>query len=179
MSDLTDSLAKDIPALRAFARTLVASRTAADDLVAACLKDAVEWSAARDGAADIKIRLFRHLYRLFCRRHFDESALPSFSGSVAMPADGESTRDVGVGRVEAALQDLPYEWRAALALIIMQGLRADEAGKILDIPAVAARDRARRGQLMLKEILYGDLISWRGQAGRKKPGNPPGDGEER
>jgi RNA polymerase sigma factor (sigma-70 family) len=55
--------------------------------------------------------------------------------------------------VEAALQRLPEEFRAAVVLCDVAGLSYQEIGEALDVPVGTVRSRIHRGRALLREVL--------------------------
>lgn len=62
--------------------------------------------------------------------------------------DGDARR-----AVEAAVADLPEEFRHAVLLRDLQGLSYEEIGEILDVPPGTVRSRIHRGRLILQQRL--------------------------
>lgn len=57
------------------------------------------------------------------------------------------------GRVRAAVQELPEEFRDAVILRDMQGLSYEEVAEVLGVPAGTVRSRIHRGRLLLQQVL--------------------------
>lgn len=55
--------------------------------------------------------------------------------------------------LKEALNELPVDFRAALVLVDLQGLKYQEAAQALDIPEGTAKSRVARARGMLKKIL--------------------------
>ena len=55
--------------------------------------------------------------------------------------------------LKEALKELPVDFRAALVLVDLQGLKYQEAAQALDIPEGTAKSRVARARGMLKKIL--------------------------
>jgi RNA polymerase sigma-70 factor, ECF subfamily len=55
--------------------------------------------------------------------------------------------------VQAALLDLPYEFREAVVLCDVVGLTYDEIAESVGIPIGTVRSRIHRGRRLLKELL--------------------------
>ena len=62
-------------------------------------------------------------------------------------------------RVEAALADLPPDYRAAVVLRDVEGLSAREAAQVLDIGEAALKSRLHRGRVLLRQLLEEYLLS--------------------
>lgn len=63
--------------------------------------------------------------------------------------DREADREA----VQAALNQLPVEWRMAVALVDLEGYSYDEAAGILKIPAATLGVHVFRGRMKLKKLL--------------------------
>ena len=59
-------------------------------------------------------------------------------------------------QVHAALATLPFEQRAALVLVDMEGRSVDEAAAILEVPPGTVKSRCSRGRARLAPILAGN-----------------------
>ncbi|MDQ4132287.1 MAG: sigma-70 family RNA polymerase sigma factor [Actinomycetota bacterium] len=55
--------------------------------------------------------------------------------------------------VQAALADLPSDYRAAVVLCDVVGLSYDEIGRALDVPVGTVRSRIHRGRALLRKAL--------------------------
>ena len=69
---------------------------------------------------------------------------------------GERTDTADVQRsVEAAIQDLPEEFREAVLLRDLNGLSYEEIGKIIQCPVGTVKSRVNRGRIRLQKMLRG------------------------
>ena len=78
--------------------------------------------------------------------------------------------------VTAALQQIPYEQRAALVLVDMMGYAVDEAAEVLEVPPGTIKSRCARGRARLLPLL-GHLRNR--QAGGNVGGTEEGGGKPR
>ncbi len=67
-------------------------------------------------------------------------------------ADPTSTHETSLD-VIAALQQIPYEQRAALVLVDMMGYSVDDAAEVLDVPPGTIKSRCARGRARLAPLL--------------------------
>lgn len=67
-------------------------------------------------------------------------------------ADPTALHEVALD-VTAALQQLPYEQRAALILVDMMGYGVDEAARVLKVPTGTVKSRCARGRARLAPLL--------------------------
>ena len=57
-------------------------------------------------------------------------------------------------RITEAVQALPEAFRVTILLVIVDGLRYDEAADILGVPAGTVRSRMKRGRTLLQKALW-------------------------
>lgn len=70
------------------------------------------------------------------------------------PAPDEVLAEVRLGEdVQAALLQLPYDFREAVVLCDVVGLTYDEIAEAVGIPVGTVRSRIHRGRKMLREVL--------------------------
>jgi RNA polymerase sigma-70 factor (ECF subfamily) len=79
----------------------------------------------------------------------DDEALDSLAPKSADPT---SRHEVSLD-VSAALQQLPFEQRAALILVDMMGYAVDDAARVLDVPSGTIKSRCARGRARLAPLL--------------------------
>ena len=100
----------------------------------------------------------RNLYVSYCRSRMleDVHALDSIglwpSGCPSSPFEETAGHELGV-RLEAALAELPLQYREALLLVAIEGLTPSEAAQVCGVSGEAMRQRLSRGRAMLAERL--------------------------
>lgn len=82
----------------------------------------------------------------------------SMTDDAAFDAVAPKGPDMAAGRetaldVTAALQQLPFEQRAALILVDMMGYAVEDAAKVLEVPAGTVKSRCARGRARLAPLL--------------------------
>ena len=90
------------------------------------------------------------------RRRRPEAALPDEPDWVLPPTSGADealATEVLPDDVQAAIQRLPEDFRAAVVLCDVVGLSYQEIGKSLGIPVGTVRSRIHRGRALLREVL--------------------------
>lgn len=151
-----EGLGELMPRLRRFARALTGNQDDADDLVQLSLERALskrsQWDASR--------RLDSWLYGIVRNAWIDEVRSRRRSQGVFAPEVlGER---VGVDTmqhymtglsVEAAMQLLPPDQRAAIALVLIEGLSYREAASVLEVPMGTLTSRLARGREALQATL--------------------------
>ena len=144
-----------LPRLRRLGRVLARDGADADDLVQLTLERALARRAQwRPGTS-----LASWMFRIMKNAWIDESRSRTRRGGVFLPQEaGEGVGDTGaealdarlaLGEVERALARLPDEQRAAVALVLVEGLSYQEAAQVLEIPAGTLTSRLVRGRLAL------------------------------
>ena len=99
----------------------------------------------------IAMNLRREQMRRLARR---PDLLPQAEAFPDIPAEERSATRVEVGQlVRRALEELPSEQREAIELHWVAGLPFQEVGQVMGISSAAARGRAHRGYVRLREIL--------------------------
>jgi len=147
-------IAREIPRLRRYALALTRDPVAADDLVQDTLERAIRKRRLWGGRGSLRSWLYRILYHVFLnqctrrQRRAQEVALDDAPDPVdsATPEGSLVHRDI-----VTAMQDLPPEQRAAIALTAIEGLSYDEAACVLDVPVGTLRSRLSRGRESLRE----------------------------
>jgi RNA polymerase sigma-70 factor (ECF subfamily) len=74
------------------------------------------------------------------------------SGCPSSPFEETAGHELGV-RLEAALAELPLQYREALLLVAIEGLTPSEAAQVCGVSGEAMRQRLSRGRVMLAERL--------------------------
>lgn len=149
-----------LPRLRRFGHALTGSADAADDL----LQDALERAMRRQSQYEPGTRLDSWMYRIMQTIWIDEQRkqrvrrghAPSLPDVVA--TKGEDGRVSFPARIELeevrhAMQRLPDECRAVLALVCFDGMSYAETAETLDIPAGTVMSRLARARRLLIELL--------------------------
>ncbi len=153
-----------LDALFSFALKLSRSRDDAEDLVSDTMLRALErWEQYRMGT-NIRAWLFTILYHLFVSR---KRRIDAREVLAAEDADGHATFEpVGEtdpeGRyydsfideqVVAAIEALPDEYRSAVMLSDVQGMRYAEVAEALNVPEGTVKSRLFRGRRILQKKL--------------------------
>ena len=150
-----------LPRLRRLGRVLARDPADADDLV----QLTIERALARRGQWRPGTSLASWMFRIMKNAWIDESRSRNRRGGVFLPEEaGERVGDGGaetmdtrlaLGEVERAMARLPDEQRAAVALVLVEGLSYQEAADVLEIPAGTLTSRLVRGRLALAALLQG------------------------
>jgi RNA polymerase sigma factor (sigma-70 family) len=148
-----------LPRLRRFARALTRDSAEADDLV----QKAVELGLRRRGQWQEGSRLDSWMYTVMKNAWIDETRARARQGRLFRPAEeGEAVADpyvpdleirLAAASVEQAMANLPDEQRAAVALVLVEGLSYREAADILEVPMGTLTSRLVRGRAALQAML--------------------------
>lgn len=156
MDEVKWLMAREIPRLRRYALSLTGDPQAADDLVQDCLERAIRKRHLWKRYGSIRSWLYRILYNVFLNQgtqrararqqvEFDEVSVVA-----AEPARQEY--QLICQDIAAAMQKLPEDQRAAIALTALEGLSYDQAAEVLGIPIGTLRSRLFRGRDKLREL---------------------------
>lgn len=150
-----------IPALRRYARALLANRADADDLVQDCLERAVSRWHQRRPDSEPRPWLFAILHNLAMTRLRRASSRPR-SAPLDEAGEGEfarpATQEDGLrhGELLRALAQLPEDQRAVLLLVAVEELTYAEAARALDIPIGTVMSRLSRARERLHALVNAD-----------------------
>ncbi|WP_052101252.1 RNA polymerase sigma factor [Novilysobacter arseniciresistens] len=148
-----------LPRLRRFARGLAGNPHDADDAV----QIAVERALSRASQWRPEQGLEPWLFGIVRNAWLDEVRSRRRRGRVFAPEEeGEHVGHAGVDAhsdllsVEAAMMRLPEEQRAAVALVLVEGLSYKEAAAALEVPVGTVTSRLARGRDTLQRLLGGN-----------------------
>jgi RNA polymerase sigma-70 factor (ECF subfamily) len=150
-----------LPRLRRFARGLTGDAHDADDVVQAALERALARSAQfREAQAGEGNGLEAWMFGIVRNAWLDELRARRRRGKVLAPEElgenvGESPsegRDTTMS-VEAAMARLPEEQRAAVMLVLVEGLAYKEAAAALEVPIGTLTSRLARARTALQAML--------------------------
>jgi RNA polymerase sigma factor (sigma-70 family) len=160
-------LAKVIPHLRAFGRSLSGNRDLADDLVQETLLKA--WAARKRFQAGTNMRawtfiILRNLFLSQMRRARFKGEWDDLTASKILAAPASQDRHVDLGDLQRALMHLPQPQREALILVGAGGFAYEEAAEICGCAVGTIKSRVARGRVALEQLMSGgDLPSRRSQ----------------
>jgi RNA polymerase sigma-70 factor (ECF subfamily) len=162
---LHHDIARLLPRLRRFARTLTHHAADADDVV----QVAVERALRRSEQWEPGTRLDSWLFRIMKNAWIDE--LRARGRRPEVPLDDEADDGDEPGRsherhgtdptpqhvarlsVQAAMARLPEAQRLAVSLVLVEGLPYKEAAEVLDVPIGTLTSRLARGREALQAML--------------------------
>ena len=154
--ELREALVTLLPRLRRFARALARDAHDADDLV----QIAVERALTRAGQLRPDAPLSSWMFGIVRNAWLDELRARGRRARLFAPEEsGEQIGDTSQGAhsdvlaVQDALARLPEEQRAAVALVLIEGLSYKEAAHIMEVPIGTLTSRLARGREALQEML--------------------------
>ena len=154
--ELREALVALLPRLRRFARALARDAHDADDLV----QIAVERALTRAAQLRPDAPLSSWMFGIVRNAWLDELRARGRRARLLAPA--ESGEQSGAGSqgapadllaVQEALSRLPEEQRAAVALVLIEGLSYKEAAHVMEVPIGTLTSRLARGREALQEML--------------------------
>ena len=166
LQELSGALPAELPGLLRFARTLTADRGQAEDLVQETLSRALERSASFRGDSSLATWLHRILHNLAvdrARRSREEPTEDIAEAVDALWREDAYTVDSAtvIARAEVrsdlreALSHLPVNYRTAVVLHDAEAMTVRQIAEIQQVTLAAAKQRLRRGRMMLVSQLAG------------------------
>jgi RNA polymerase sigma-70 factor, ECF subfamily len=155
-SDLSAELVILLPRLRRFARALTRDPHDADDLV----QIALERALARAHQLRPDAALAGWVFGILRHAWIDELRARARTERLFAPEEsGQNVGDAGQGAqaemlsVQDAVGRLPQEQRAAVALVLVEGLSYKEAAHVMDVPIGTLTSRLARAREALQAML--------------------------
>ena len=158
-------LARVIPHLRAFGRSLSGNRDLADDLVQETLMKA--WAARQRFQAGTNMRawtfiILRNLFLSQMRRARFRGEWDEHTANKLLAAPASQDRHIELADMQRALLHLPQPQREALILVGAGGFAYEEAAEICGCAVGTIKSRVARGRAALEQLLdHGQLPSRR------------------
>lgn len=155
----TAALADCLPALNRFALQLTRNPDRANDLVQDSVERAIRKAHLFDGE-NLRSWLFT-----ICRRVFLNQIRRSKSQGVAVELDDAPRLELACGPtqekimhfndVAAAFERLPMNDKVILSLVVIEGMKYEEAADVLDLPVGTVRSRLSRARAKLMSMVEG------------------------
>src|SRR5690348_9458989 len=144
-----------IPALRRYARALTRDAETADDLVQDTLVRALR-SEHLFHEGDVRSWLYTILTNLNRNRLRTLARRPAFASIEEEDVLGMSAPDSAARDIERALATLVDDQRAALLLVVLEGLSYREVAEVQGVPIGTVMSRLARARTQLKAYLDGE-----------------------
>ncbi|MDA8057621.1 MAG: sigma-70 family RNA polymerase sigma factor [Actinomycetota bacterium] len=160
-SRLATQVAAELPGLYRYARSVTANDAEAQDLVGETVLRALERADQYRGDSSLRTWLHRILSHLAvdrARHHAHELSVTDVETqwrdeSYSVDAEAVVERAESAAELRDALVHLPYHYRSAVVLHDAEGRTASEVADLLGISLPAAKQRIRRGRMMLVSAL--------------------------
>src|SRR5215203_3279330 len=149
-------LARVIPHLRAFGRSLSGNRDLADDLVQETLMKALAARKRFQAGTNMRAWTFIILRNLFLsqmRRARFKGEWDDITASKILAAPASQDRHIELGDMQRALMHLPQPQREALILVGAGGFAYEEAAEICGCAVGTIKSRVARGRVALEALL--------------------------
>lgn len=151
---------RELPRLRRYARVLTRSDIDAEDLVHDALVRAYEKRASFRTGHDLRVWLLSILHNVFVdevRARGAEARRLARAGDLAdRQLAPNQDHHVRFCQVRQAFFDLPYDQRAALYLVAIEGMSYVEAATALRVPVGTLMSRVARARVALRAIEESD-----------------------
>jgi RNA polymerase sigma-70 factor (ECF subfamily) len=154
LSGFRQGIEASIPALRRYARALTRDAETADDLVQDTLVRALRSEHLFHGG-DIRSWLYTILTNLNRNRLRSLSRRPAMSPIDDNDAPDAAGPEAGGRDIERALAELVEDQRAALLLVVLEGLSYREVAEVQGVPIGTVMSRLARARLQIKAYLDG------------------------
>jgi RNA polymerase sigma factor (sigma-70 family) len=152
-----EKLLAALPRLRRFARSLTGNRQDGDDLMQTTVERALERGLPE------RIEALPWLFRVCKNVWIDElraravrvkaAQTRELDEEPAISGEAVALGEIGLREVERALESLPAEQRAVLALVAVEGLSYREAADVLETPIGTVMSRLARARAALAQRL--------------------------
>jgi RNA polymerase sigma factor (sigma-70 family) len=164
--DFKVELARVIPHLRAFGRSLSGNADLADDLVQETLMKA--WAARKRFLAGTNMRawtfiILRNLYLSQMRRARFKGEWDDLTADRILAAPASQDRHVELADMQRALLMLPQPQREALILVGAGGFAYEEAAEICGVAVGTIKSRVARGRVALEQLMSDNSLGPRSE----------------
>ena len=159
--DFATAVAKELSGLYRYAHSITANQAEAEDLVGDTVVRALERAAQYRGEASLRTWLHQILYHLAvdrARHHAHELSVDDVEerwrdDTYSVDAEAVVERAESAAELREALVHLPQHYRSAVVLHDAEGWPATDVAAVLGISVPAAKQRIRRGRMMLVSAL--------------------------
>lgn len=160
MESFKDLLAKQVPRLRRFARSLTKDSVRADDLVQDVFERAMTREHLWEPGTSLRSWLFRMTQNVWIDTVRSPKAKEVLIGNVKNIARSHDRADssIALAEIELALSLLPVEQREVIILFALEGLTYEQTAMILAVPVGTVMSRLARGRDLLKRLLDGTCL---------------------
>lgn len=158
LPQVQEQLVALLPRLRRFARSLTRNTHDADDLVQVALERSLTHLEQWQVGSRLDSWVFGIIHNAWidevrARRRRERVMAPEAAGEHV--ADTASEAPIHGLSLQAAFEQLPEEQRAAVLLVLVDGLAYKEAAAVLNVPMGTLTSRIARGRERLETLLGG------------------------
>jgi RNA polymerase sigma-70 factor (ECF subfamily) len=155
LSGFTEGVEAAIPALRRYARALTRNADTADDLVQDTLVRALRSEHLFHGG-ELRSWLYTILTNLNRNRLRSLARRPTLMPIGENDGPATAAPDAGKRDIERALGSLVEDQRAALLLVVLEGLSYRQVAEIQGVPIGTVMSRLARARVQIKAYLDGE-----------------------
>jgi RNA polymerase sigma-70 factor (ECF subfamily) len=158
-NEVYQGIAKHIPQLRRYAKSLCPNIDRAEDLVQDSLTRALSKSHLFQPGTNLRAWLFTILHRQHIssvrhQRRIGEPVDPTIAVRQMVSPPGQDAAH-NLGTTFRKMEDLPRDQREAIEMITIDGLSYGEAAAALQVSSGTIKSRVFRGRAALKEAVEG------------------------
>lgn len=159
----TAALSECLPALQRFAFTLTRNEDRAADLVQDSVERALRKAHLFDGA-NLRSWLFTVCRRVFLNQIRSEKARGirvalDDAPQARLSVDDTQEMSMHFNDVAGAFGKLPSNDKIVLSLVVIEGLKYEEAAELLDVPVGTVRSRLSRARARLQGMIDGSAVN--------------------
>lgn len=153
-----DELNDVLPSLRRFAFSLTRNDELADDLVQDSVERAIRKSEYFERGTNLRSWMFTLCRRIFLnqiRKQKNQGVAVDIEDAPQAKLSAEANQDMTLSCKEMldAMERLPMRDKVVLSLIVIDGMKYEEAAETLDVPTGTVRSRLSRARARLKELI--------------------------
>ena len=157
---ITDEIMAALPRLRSYARALAGAQDG-EDLAQATIERAISRAHLYQPGTRVHSWLFRiahnlHVNNVRAARNREQTTAPEDMVSLGPTTSGQADAALLLSRVSAAIDELPADQRAALAVIAIEGKSYSEAAEELGLERGTLASRVARARQALSRVINGD-----------------------
>jgi RNA polymerase sigma-70 factor, ECF subfamily len=152
---VTHPILQCIPQLRRYARALMGSDGAADDLVQDTLERALMKFDLWQPGTNLRAWLFSIMHNLYVNQLRGARDWAPLDEDLEIPVGPRQEEGLRIRDLNKALQALPPEQREVLLLVGLEGMRYEEVSMALGVPMGTVMSRLSRGRERLRCLLDG------------------------
>ena len=143
-ADLAQSIGRELPFLRRYARALTGSQTAGDNYAAATLETILTDRSLVEGSSDTRVGLFKTFHAIW--------------QSSGQPVDQDAETNAREARAQAHMRRLTPNSREALLLRTIEGFRYDQIAEVMQSSQAEAEELIQIAMNEMSQTLRGSVM---------------------